>query len=106
VSAFDLIILLLVLPALGRVWWRQQRNERNIMNLQEAVQALTDDSAQKTKALGEIRGLVDTLNIKIKALEDAAQNQEIPVALADAIAATRTISQQLDDVVPDAPPAA
>lgn len=75
------------------------------MNLQEAIQALTDDAAQKTKALGEIRGLVDTLNVRIKALEDAAQNQEIPAALSDAIAATRVISQQLDDVVPDAPPA-
>ncbi len=75
------------------------------MNLTEAIAALSDDSAQKTKALGEIRGLVDTLGARIKALEDAAQNQEIPAALADAIAATRAISQQLDDLVPDAPPA-
>lgn len=75
------------------------------MNINEAVAALKAASEQNTKALGEIRSLVNTLNLRIETLEEAAENQTLPAALTEAIAAVRATSQELDDVVPDAPPA-
>jgi uncharacterized coiled-coil protein SlyX len=76
------------------------------MNAQEALAALNDIKAQNTKALGEIRGKLDMLISKIVALEEAVANQQIPAAVADAIAELKASSQALDDIVPDdAPPA-
>lgn len=75
------------------------------MNAQEAVAKLNEIKDQNAKALGEIRGKLDEHLAKITALEEAIANQEIPQAVADAIAAAKESSQALDDIVPDAPPA-
>lgn len=77
-----------------------------IMNINQAIEELRFAAEQNIKALGEIRNLVNTLNTRIQTLEDAAQNQELPAALSEAIAAVKATSQQLDDVVPDAEPPA
>lgn len=76
------------------------------MNIEQAVAELTAIKDQNTKALGEIRSKVNDLNLRIETLEEAVRNQELPQSVVDAIASVKASSQALDDVVPDAPPAA
>ena len=75
------------------------------MTADEAVAQLVAIKEQNSKALGEIRGKLDGLLQTIQDLQDAILNQQIPQAVADAIAEVAASSQALDDVVPDAPPA-
>lgn len=103
--ALELITLLLIPPVLGWVVWRQQaHNERLNMNVEQAVAELKAIKDQSAKALGEIRSKLNELNLKIESLEEAVRNQELPQSVVDAIAAIKASSQELDDVVPDAPP--
>jgi chromosome segregation ATPase len=73
-----------------------RRLDRIVTN-QEAAAAI---AAQLTKALGEIRGLVDTLNANIVEL----QGQVAAGGTVD-LSAVSAVAQQLDDIVPDAPAA-
>jgi len=96
-------ISLCALLVLGYAAWVQNSvNKRLLMNAEQAVTALNDIKAQNAKALGEIRGKVDALAATITALEATIAGGELPQAVADAIAAVKASSQELDDVVPDA----
>ena len=66
-----------------------------LMKVSELVTAVTDVSAQLTKAQDEILG-------KIAALEAALVNVELPEEAVVAFDALRAQTQALDDIVPDA----
>lgn len=96
---------------LGRLPSEQQRHEslskqlkKILMNAQEAVAALNAIKAQNAKALAEIRGKLDGLLKTIEDLQGTIANGQLPQEVTDAISAVATSSQELDDIVPDAPP--
>lgn len=74
------------------------------MKLNEAIEALGATKTQLTKVVGEVRGVqteVNTLKDKVKALEEAAANGDIPQELADAITGVKDQTQVVDDTIPD-----
>lgn len=83
-----------------------QLNERTatIMTTQTELQAaLAASNAQLQKAFGELRGAVDTLTQQVRDLTDAVQNAPVSPELQAAADAIKATSQELDDIVPDAP---
>lgn len=66
------------------------------MELSEVAQALTELKAQLGKAKDEIVG-------KIDALQTELGNVQLPEEAVAALNELRAVTQQLDDIVPDAP---
>ena len=84
---------------LDRIETRLTRIIKQGEAMSEAQSNIDADVAQLTKALGEIRGLVDQ---QVQAIADLTA--QVAAGATPNLDALTAISQSLDDVVPDLPP--
>jgi hypothetical protein len=85
---------------------RNKTTEENYGSQAEVVQDLQNIRNQLVKIGGETVSLqtnIDTLNVRIRELEDLLANAEVPQAIVDAVAAVKAQAQVVDDSVPDVP---
>lgn len=73
--------------------------------LSELKGTVDELKAQALKAFGEIRSKLDEQKAKIDELLAQLGDVEIPADAQASIDELKALTQQLDDVVPDAPPA-
>lgn len=78
--------------------------EKNVtMKLSELQGSLQEVKTASLKAFSEIRSRIDALDAKITELTGELANATVPADAQGTIADLKTISKQLDDIVPDAP---
>ncbi len=77
-----------------------------IMKTKELADALDALTAQEAKIAKEQSDRFDVLTARIKELEDAVANADVPSEVTDALKSLQAAAQSLDDAIPDAPPAA
>ncbi len=112
-------------PPVSTSWWEREyergerkslaRIEKQLDGLQKLLKelmakistlegSLGEVKAKVTKAFGEIRAKIDEQSAKIEELTKALEDGEIPAGAQTALDELNAITQQLDDIVPDAPP--
>lgn len=73
------------------------------MKISELSGGLNEVKASTLKALSEIRNRIDAADVRIVTLEKQLADSDIPAEAETALAELKTISKQLDDIVPDVP---
>ena len=66
---------------------------------------LTAIASRTTKAFREIRGKIDQLTAAVANLTSQLGDADVPQGATDQLEALKALAAQLDDIVPDAPPA-
>lgn len=80
-----------------------KHGEKVTMKLSELQGSLQEVKTASLKAFSEIRSRIDALDAKITELTGELANATVPADAQGTIADLKTISKQLDDIVPDAP---
>lgn len=73
------------------------------MKISELSGGINEVKASTLKALSEIRNRIDAADARIVILEKQLADADIPAEAETALAELKTISKQLDDIVPDVP---
>lgn len=77
--------------------------QKRVMKAEEAIAQLNEAKAKQAEANAEIRARIQEQSDRIKALEDAAANADIPEPLATAIAEVVAGDKELADIIPNPP---